>query len=100
VKGAIASVEIYAFAASAQPVASPRRLSLVIGAPERAPSGDAWHCRVALADLHRPRTLAGRDSFEALALGVACARDWLAALADEGFDLFRDRAGVEPFTFR
>lgn len=96
-KGAIASVEIFAFAVAAGRSASPRRLSLVIGVPERAPAGDGWHCRVALADLHRPQTLAGRDSVEALALAVACARNWLLLLTDEGFELCRDRAGVEPF---
>lgn len=100
-KGAIASVEIFAFAAPGPRAASserPRRLSLVIGVPERAPSGELWHCRVALADLHRPQTLAGRDSVEALLLAVECARGWLAALHAEGFALCRDRAGDEPFS--
>ncbi|MFO0691052.1 MAG: hypothetical protein U0900_20305 [Myxococcota bacterium] len=99
-KGAIASVEIFAFApGDAADVSSPRprRLSLVIGVPERAQSDGLWHCRVALADLHRPRTLAGRDSVEALCLAVECARGWLGALRSEGFTLFRDRAGAEPF---
>lgn len=108
-KGAIASVEIYLFAPTAAPAPAgpggadpaappPRRLSLVIGVPERAPSGGLWHCRVALADLHRPQTLAGRDSVEALFLAVEQARAWLSALRAEGFALCRDRAGAEPFS--
>lgn len=99
-KGAIASVEIFAFAPPGPGDAlsdRPRRLSLVIGVPERAPSGELWHCRVALADLHRPRTLEGRDSVEALLLAVGCARGWLEALHGEGMVLCRDRAGSEPF---
>lgn len=107
-KSAIASLEIYAFATEgasdgAAPIGlarsdagRPRRLSLVIGAPERAPTGDAWHCRVVLADLHRPQTLAGRDSMEALLRAVGRARAWLDALRAEGLLLYRDRAGLEP----
>lgn len=138
-KSAIASLEIYVFAAEAPPgdatapgvgaavrvdsaedpgaaaVASPaanraaepgldrgrsfgrpRRLSLVIGAPERTASGDAWQCRVVLADLHRPQTLEGRDSMEALLRAVGRARGWLEALRAEGLRLYRDRAGAEP----
>jgi len=110
-KGAIASVEIYAFEAEAPDRASgrgaadgatravPRRLSLVIGVPERAPGGELWHCRVALADLHRPQTCEGRDSVEALFLAVERARTWLAALDADGFALFRDRAGASPLRF-
>lgn len=99
-KGAMASVEIFAFATEATEAPGttrPRRLSLVIGTPERAASGDRWLCRVALADLHRAESLEGRDSVEALALAVARARDWLDALAADGFRLARDRAGVEAF---
>ena len=108
-KGAMASVEIFVFTADA-PAASgprtdshstsgvpPRRLSLVIGTPERAPAGDRWQCRVALADLHRPETLEGRDSVEALVLAVERARAWITGLHAEGFRLARDRAGAEPF---
>lgn len=99
-KGAIASVEIFAFAPAGPGDAAsprPRRLSLVIGVPERTPADGLWQCRVALADLHRPRILAGRDSVEALFLAVECARGWLGALQGEGFVLCRDRAGSEPF---
>lgn len=110
-KGALASVEIFVFTAkalaapaagsdpSARREATPRRLSLVIGTPERAPAGDFWHCRVALADLHRPETLAGRDSLEALVLAVEQARSWIAELEVEGYRLARDRVGAEPFRF-
>jgi hypothetical protein len=122
-KGAIASVEIYLFEAfeghdletsapesagrrsrgpdaslrSPSPTGRPRRLSLVIGTPERSSAGDAWQCRVALADLHRPEICEGRDSIEALFLAVAQAKSWLAALQAAGFVLARDRAGDEPF---
>ncbi|HPG24644.1 MAG: hypothetical protein H6748_07115 [Spirochaetaceae bacterium] len=92
-KGAIANLEIYAFERVETPGAGPRRLSLAITAPERREEGGGWACRVALADLHRPRPVEGRDSFEALAAAVACARDWIEALEAEGYVLFRDRAG-------
>jgi hypothetical protein len=114
-KGAIASVEIFVFAPTAPTVLSagpggggsidriaesglrPRRLSLVIGIPERVSGGASWQCRVALADLHRPQVVEGRDSVEALSRAVDRARAWLTALADEGHRLARDRAGSEPF---
>lgn len=108
-KGAMATVEIFVFTAEAPAApgtradpsstsgAPPRRLSLVIGTPERAPAGDRWQCRVALADLHRPETLEGRDSVEALVLAVERARAWITGLHAEGFRLARDRAGAEPF---
>lgn len=102
-KGALASVEIFVFApppsSSAEGAAPerPRRLSLVIGTPERASSEGRWRCRVALADLHRPEIREGRDSVEALLLAVEQARAWIDALAAEGFRLARDRAGAEPF---
>ncbi len=92
-KGAIASVEIFVFAAASE---RPRRLSLVIGTPERAPGTERWQCRVALADLHRPQVFEGRDSVEALFQAVEQARGWLAALEAEGCRLARDRAGSEP----
>ena len=94
-KGAMASVEIWAVSAGS----APRRLSLVLAAPERAPDGVAWHCRVALADLHRPQTVAGRDSVEALLAAVGHARGWIEALQAEGHALFRDRGASEPFSF-
>jgi hypothetical protein len=100
-KGAIASVEIFVFAAagSAGETGSapgrPRRLSLVIGTPERTPGSETWQCRVALADLHRPERFEGCDSIEALFRAVERARSWLAALEAEGCWLARDRAGTE-----
>ena len=109
-KGAIASVEIFVFEAGAAavrgaaaggpdsgPPGRPRRLSLVVGLPERVPGSTGWQCRVALADLHRPEIVEGRDSVEALFLAVARAKTWLAALAADGHRLARDRAGAEPF---
>ena len=56
-----------------------------------------WRCRVALADLHRPRDIVGRDSIEALDQALACARGWLDRLRGEGFLLYRDREGREPY---
>lgn len=110
-KGAIASVEIFLFEAGSDAnraaaadgpdsgaPARPRRLSLVVGLPERTPGGGAWQCRVALADLHRPEVCEGRDSVEALLLAVERAKSWLAALAADGHRLARDRAGTERFS--
>lgn len=92
-KGAVATVEIFAVVAGQ----APRRLSLVLGAPERVPGSEAWSCRVALADLHRPELAEGRDSVEALLRAVERARTWIEALRAEGHDLYRDRGANEPF---
>ena len=91
-KGAIASVEIYAFGSDP----SPRRLTLTIAAPTRTGSvgePSAWECRVVLADLHRPEAVHGEDSVEALERGLALARRWVADLRAQGLRLARDRAG-------
>ncbi len=109
-KGAIASVEIFVFEAGAAAIRAadaggprsgapgwPRRLSLVVGLPERVPGSAGWQCRVALADLHRPEIIEGRDSAEALFLAVARAKTWLSVLVADGHRLARDRAGTEPF---
>lgn len=95
-KGALAAVEIWVEEAGESAVR--RRLSLVIGTPERSESGGLWLCRVALADLHRPQTLEGRDSLEALVRAVEQARSWIEALRGAGHALFRDRAGDERFS--
>ena len=91
-KGAIASVEIFAHDGSGT-----RRLTLTLAAPERDDDGMGWSCRVALADLHRPETIRARDSVQALAQALARATDWLDALRSERWRLTRDRAGREPF---
>ena len=100
-KGAIASVEVFVTVRGAPPEATdpPKRLrlSLVVGAPEREASGEGWTCRVALADLFRPESIRGRDSFEALALAVARGRQWIDELLVEGRVLTRDRDGRIPF---
>jgi hypothetical protein len=93
VKGAIATVELFVV----DPDRDTERLSLVIGAPERSASGEGWSCRVALANLHRPESVSGRDSFEALARAVRRASEWIAALQAQGRVLTRDRAGTIPF---
>ena len=94
-RGAIASVEIYAFEGGA----SPRRLSLTIAAPERCPGGEGWQCRVALANFHRPATVTAQDSVAALALAIERARGWVADLRAQGLVLARDRAGQSAFEF-
>jgi len=93
VKGAIATVELFA----SNPSGKPDRLSLVIDAPCRTLSGDGWQCRVALANLHPSRTILARDSIEALSLALAQARLWIAELREQGRILTRDRAGEKRF---
>lgn len=117
-KGAIASVDLFAIPASGGPAGtgaasdaseSPaaRRLTLTVTAPERADGaseaggalaeGAVWQARVALADLHRPVTVAAADSVSALARALAQAAAWLTALEAQGLRLHRDRAGTRPF---
>jgi hypothetical protein len=92
-KGAIAAVDF--FVSDGQ--AKPRRLSLVISAPERSPSGETWRCRLALADLHPPIVIVGADSVDVLARALDQARIWVAELRQPGQSLTRDRAGEIPF---
>lgn len=94
-KGAIASVEIFAF----ENGAVPQRLSLTIAGPHRCADGEGWECRVALANLHRPETVTGSNSFEALAKAIDRARGWVADLRAQGLVLTRDRAGESAFEF-
>ncbi len=94
-KGAIASVELFADAGSAE--GSRTRLTLTISAPERAVDRETWVCRIALANLHRPTEVAGVDSVTALAAALAQARAWLAELAAQGTTLFRARSGEARF---
>ncbi|MCR9094307.1 MAG: hypothetical protein NXI30_08825 [bacterium] len=107
-KGAIASVELFAAEAaeaanaadgadSAEAAGARTRLTLTLSAPERASDGGAWVCRVALANLHRPIEVAGPDSVTALASALAQARAWLAELRAQGKTLFRDRTGESAF---
>jgi hypothetical protein len=93
VKGAIATVDFFVETGEKKI----DRLSLVVGSPERNPSGEGWQCRVALADRMRPETVIGRDSFEALSLALTRARSWIGELQAEGRVLTRDRAGKVPF---
>jgi hypothetical protein len=96
VRGAIATVDFYASNADEALV----RLSLVIDSPQRCSSGEGWQCRVALADLYRPKTVVGRDSIEALSLALAEAHAWISELRTQGRVLTRDRAGKNPFELR
>ena len=92
-KGAIATVDFF----SSDGQDPPRRLSLVISAPERCSPGDGWQCRVALADLYPAKVVVGPDSLDALARALHQARAWLTELEEEGQKLTRDRAGKRPF---
>lgn len=92
-KGAIATVDFF----SSDGQAAPRRLSLVVAAPERCSPGDEWQCRVALADLYPAKVVIGLDSLDALAQALTQARAWLAELHGQGQSLSRDRAGETPF---
>ena len=103
-KGAIASVEIFAWARDKAEgakgddgAARARRLTLVIGTPLRNPDASGWTCRVALADLKRPVERVGIDSVDALSAALAQGEAWLDELRDEGVVLTRDRAGKEPY---
>lgn len=95
-KGAIATVDFFA----SNIEATSNRLSLVIDSPRRCPSGEGWQCRVALADLHPPETVVGRDSVEALSLALTQARRWISELRAQGRVLTRDRIGEIPFELR
>lgn len=92
-KGAIATVDFFASNSTGRS----DRLSLVIDAPQRSSSGDGWQCRVALANLHPPKTLVARDSVEVLSLALDQARLWISDLRAEGRVLTRDRAGEDRF---
>ena len=92
-KGAIASVEIFAHRAN-EPVT---RLSLVVSSPVAIPDAGGFACRVALANLHRAEEIHGRDSVEVLTLALERGRQWLVDLRGKGFVLYRDRAGNEPY---
>ena len=92
-KGAIASVEIYA-RRDEQPT---QRWTLVVTEPSFQRAENHWTCRVALADLHRPEVIAGRDSIEVLDRALAQGRQWLRELHAEGFLLYRDRGAREPY---
>jgi hypothetical protein len=99
-KGAVASVEIFALSGERNEAFSrARRLTLTITAPERG-TGESggWTCRVALADLHRPETIRAADSVSALSGALAQARSWLGALRAQGMLLARDRAGESIFS--
>lgn len=109
-KGAIASVELFAWtpsnptiattAENATPAGSvegPRRLTLVIAAPARSSVDSGWVCRVALADLKRPVEVTAVDSVGALSAALARGEAWLDELRGEGIVFTRDRAGNEPY---
>jgi hypothetical protein len=95
-KTAIASTEFYGVA----PGGECRRLTVAVGAPVRSRRGDGWQCKVTIADVLRPTAVEGADSFEALARAVACVRQRLAGLQEEGWDLSLDREGREVLDVR
>ncbi len=99
-KGAIASVELFAWArpmAEKAEASGPRRLTLVVGTPARSPDNSGWTCRVALADLQRPVEVAAADSVGALSAALAQGEVWLDELRGEGIVFTRDRAGKEAY---
>ena len=102
-KGAIASVELFAWtlpAAERTDTSRPRRLTLVVGTPVCSPGDSGWTCRVALADLKRPVEVAAADSIGALSAALARGEAWLDELLDEGIVFTRDRAGTEPYVLK
>jgi hypothetical protein len=88
----IASSEIF----GTDPDGAARRLTLAIGSPRRVDGESGWQCRVAVADVLRPTTVAGTDSFVALALAVARVRSLLGELRAQGWSFSLDHAGHEP----
>lgn len=99
-KGAIASVELFAWAPSGSEDAAdlqPKRLTLVVGAPLPAGDDSGWSCRVALADLKRPVEVGAEDSLGALSAAIARGEVWLGELRREGMVFTRDRAGNDPY---
>jgi hypothetical protein len=93
VKGAIASVEIFAHRKDR----GVRRLTLVIEQPRRGEDAAVWRCRVALADLRRPVEIVGPDAVDVLTQALGRGRSWLKILQEDGFALYRDRAGKHPY---
>jgi hypothetical protein len=94
-QGAIATVDFFV----SDPHTAPRRVSLVISAPERCSASAGWQCRVALADMHRAKVILGIDSFDALGLAFVQARAWTEELRGQGRILTRDQEGQIPFKF-
>ena len=87
-KRAIASQEIYGRA----PDGARRRFSVAVAAPVRDAEGEGWLCRVTVADVLRPTSERGADSYEALARGMGRVRRELAVLTDAGWRLYADAA--------
>lgn len=107
-KGAIASVEIYAHRTEegagsdegdAGELRSAQRLTFVVSTPERRDDGVTWACRVALADLHRAEWVEGPDSVAVLSAALARGRVWLEQLERTGLAFYRDREGRSPYSF-
>ena len=103
-KGAIASVELFAWAEGGDGVGGstaaserPRRLTLVVGTPVLGAGEAGWVCRVAMADLKRPVEITAPDSFGALAAAIAQGEAWIDELRTRNFRLTRDREGLEPY---
>jgi hypothetical protein len=91
VKTTIASTEFY----GAPPGGERKRLTVAVATPVRDRYGEGWECKVAIADVLRPTAIGGADSFEALARAVACVRQHLADLQEEGWEFSLDRDGRE-----
>jgi len=92
VRTTIASSEIFGI----DPEGDLRRLTLAVGSPRRVDGEPGWQCRVALVDVLRPTTVAGADSFVALATAIARIRALLGELCERGWSFSLDAAGREP----
>jgi len=89
----IASTELYGLT----PAGDRKRLTVAVGTPVPDRHGGGWQCKVTIADVLRPTAVGGADSFEAIARAVACVRQHLAGLQEEGWEFSLDRAGREAF---
>jgi len=88
-KTAIATSELFGTNAAGER----KRLTIAVGAPVRDAERAVWHCRVTVADVLKPVTVEGRDSFGALVLAVERVRVQLDALRAEGWQLRDEAAG-------
>ena len=88
----IASSEIFGVG----PEGEPQRLTLAVGSPRRVDGEPGWQCRVAVADILHPTTVAGDDSFIALATAIERIRRLLGEMRAGGWSFSLDRAGREP----
>lgn len=85
-KTAIASSEFYGTNAAGERT----RLTVAVGAPVRNSEGAGWRCKIAIADVLKPMSLEGADSFDALTHAVRRVGEHLDRLRAEGWVLSLD----------